>query len=83
MYRITTNGLTKDSKRYELIAYSNPLISLIIDFEKLLLKRGFEFPHDLICRNEANKIIFEYSFFEENEFKESVQIVFKVEKLND
>jgi hypothetical protein len=83
MYRITSNGLTKDSKPYELIAYSNPLISTIVDFEKMLLKRGFEFPQDFISKNEPNKIIFEYSFLEANEFKENVQIVFKVEKIHD
>lgn len=83
MYKITSSGITDGTKPYELLCNSNPFIATIIDFERLLLKQGFEFPEDFICRKSDNKIIFEYSYIETKEYKENIQLEFKVEKIND
>lgn len=83
MYRVTTNGIKKGDKPFEIICKTNPFTATLKEFKRLLKIRCLEFPKDLVCKNGTDKIVFEYSFLEANEFKEFVQLVFKIECLND
>ncbi len=80
-HKITTNGITDGIAPFEIITYNDPFKACIIEFFNLLKHRELPTPEDLVCINGKNEIILEYSFLEDGEFKEEIQLIFKVEKL--
>ena len=83
MYRITTNGITDGKKPFCITCKTDPFITTIIEFKKLLLLSGFEFPKNLVCINGIEEIVFKYSFNETADLVERVELVFKIEFIND
>ena len=80
-YKITTNGIANGVAPFEIETHENPFIATISEFIKMLDARGLEIPTDLICKNGKEEIVLEYSYEENEDLKEKVQLIFKIIKL--
>lgn len=80
-HKITTDGITDGIAPFEVISYNDPFKVCIIEFFQMLKNRNLPTPIDLVCTNGENEIVIEYSFLEDD-IREDVQLIFKVEKLN-